>query len=64
MEDQIRRKQLAYYALASAILWASIIAGMAVILQGTPYFAQVLPILIAGVVFSVGILPYSLRYIR
>lgn len=64
MDEKFRRKQLAYYMLASAIIWASIIAGMAVILQGTPYFAQVLPILTAGVVTSVGILPYSLRYIR
>lgn len=62
MEQSIRNRLLLLYELAAAILWAGILIGVAVVLQGTPYFGQLLPILGGGAAFFVVILPYSLAY--
>jgi hypothetical protein len=45
------------YLIGSVIVWVSIVIGTAVILSGTPYFAQMLPILLAGVLWSVLLVP-------
>jgi hypothetical protein len=45
------------YLIGSVIVWVSIMIGTAVILSGTPYFAQMLPILLAGVLWSVLLVP-------
>ena len=45
------------YLIGSVIVWASILIGTAVILSGTPYFAQLLPILSAGVLWSILLVP-------
>ncbi len=45
------------YALAAAIVWAAILVASAIILGGTPYFGQMLPILGGGAAFFVVILP-------
>ncbi len=45
------------YLIGSLIVWVSIMIGTAVILSGTPYFAQMLPILSAGVLWSVLLVP-------
>jgi hypothetical protein len=37
--------------------WVSILIGTAVILSRTPYFAQILPILSAGVIWFIVLLP-------
>jgi hypothetical protein len=52
---------LNYYILGSAIVWAAIILGTAVVLKGTPYFTQLLPILGGGAVWSVVIGSAALR---
>ncbi len=49
------------YILGSAIVWAAILLGTAVVLKGTPYFAQLLPILGGGAARSVVIGPAALR---
>lgn len=45
------------YLIGSVIVWVSILIGTAVILSGTPYFAQMLPILLAGVLWFVLLVP-------
>ena len=50
----------AQYILGASILWAAIFVAAAVILRGTPYFAQLLPILGMGMVWSVIITPVVL----
>ena len=45
------------YLIGSVIVWVSILIGTAVILSGTPYFAQMLPILLAGVFWFVLLVP-------
>ncbi len=45
------------YTLAAAIVWAAILIASALILGGTPYFGQMLPILGGGAAFFVVILP-------
>jgi hypothetical protein len=52
------------YLIGSVIVWVSIVIGTAVILSGTPYFAQVLPILSTGVVWSIVILPGAYFWTR
>lgn len=60
MEQREHRRLLAYYEVASAVVWSALLVGVAVILQGTPYFAQLLPILGGGAAFFVVILPAAL----
>ena len=45
------------YLIGSAIVWVSILIGTAIILSGTPYFAQILPILSVGVFWFIVLLP-------
>lgn len=45
------------YLIGTVIVWVSILIGTAVILSGTPYFAQMLPILSAGVLWFVLLVP-------
>ena len=48
------------YMLGSAIVWAGIFAGSAVVLKGTPYFMRLFPIFTGGMVWSVVLTPLSL----
>jgi hypothetical protein len=45
------------YLLGAAIVWAGIFIAVAVVLQGTLYFSQLLPILGGGVVYFVVLVP-------
>jgi hypothetical protein len=45
------------YTLGAAIVWAGIFLASALVLQGTPYFAQLLPILAGGAVWFVVLVP-------
>ncbi len=45
------------YLVGSVIVWVGIWLASAVILQGTPYFAQMLPILGIGMIWSVILVP-------
>ena len=45
------------YLASAAIVWAAILAAAALILRGTPQFGQLLPILGAGAVWFVVIVP-------
>jgi hypothetical protein len=49
--------KLQTYVLGAGILWAGIFLASAVVLQGTPYFSQMLPILSGGAVWFVVIVP-------
>ena len=49
--------RLRTYALGAAIVWAGIAVATALMLQGTPYFTQVLPILAGGAVWFLVIVP-------
>jgi hypothetical protein len=48
------------YLVGSVIVWVGILAGTAFVLQGSPYFAQLLPILGGGVVWFVVLVPGGL----
>lgn len=48
---------MAKYAISSAIVWAAIILACAVILKGTHYLSQLLPILGGGAAWNVIIAP-------
>lgn len=45
------------YLIGSVIVWVSILIGTAVILSGTPYFVQILPIVGAGVLWFILLVP-------
>jgi hypothetical protein len=45
------------YLVGSLIVWVGILIGIAVILSGTPYFAQLLPVLLAGPLWFVILVP-------
>jgi len=49
--------KLRTYVLGAAIVWAGISVASAVLFQGTPRFAQLLPILSGGAVWFVVIVP-------
>jgi hypothetical protein len=49
--------KLSTYTVGAAIVWAGILLAAAVMLAGTPYFAQLLPILGGGVAWFVVIVP-------
>ena len=49
------------YMVGSAIVWMGLILATAIILRGTPYFAQMLPILAGGAVWSIVLAPTALR---
>lgn len=52
------------YLIGAIIVWASIIVGVAVILAGTPYFAQVLPPVGGGAIWFVVIISSVLQGAR
>ena len=45
------------YLIGSVIVWVALWLASAVILQGTPYFAQMLPILGIGMVWFIILIP-------
>ena len=49
--------KLSTYAIGAAIVWAGILLATAVVLAGTPYFAQMLPVLGGGIAWFVVIVP-------
>lgn len=48
------------YVLAAAIVWVAILITSALVLGGSPYFGQMLPILGGGAAFFVVILPAAI----
>lgn len=64
VEQSNRNRVLTYYELASAIVWAALLIGVALILQGTDYFAQLLGILGGAAAFFVVVLPVSLSRVK
>jgi hypothetical protein len=56
MWDRPRRN----YESSAVIVWVALIVAAGLILRGTPYFAQVLPILGGGAVWFVVIVPGAL----
>ena len=52
------------YLIGAVIVWAGIVIGTAVILSGTPYFTQMLPILSGGVIWFIIILPGAYFWTR
>ena len=53
--------KLSTYLIGATIVWAGILLATAVVLQRTPYLAQVLPILAGGAVWFILIVPGALR---
>ena len=49
------------YLLGAGIVWTAIFFATAVVLQGTPFFAQLLPILAGGAVWFVVLVPAAWR---
>jgi hypothetical protein len=49
--------QLSTYLLSAVIVWTSLFLASAMVLQGTPYFALVLAILLGGEVWFVVVVP-------
>ena len=49
------------YCLGAAVVWAGVLLACALVLQGTPYFWQLLPVLSGGVVWFVLIVPGAWR---
>lgn len=45
------------YVIGASIVWAGLFIATAVVLQGTPHFGQLLPILAGGMVWFVIIVP-------
>jgi len=52
------------YLIGTVIVWVGIWVGSAVILQGTPYFAQMIPILGSGVFWFVVVVPGAFFWVR
>lgn len=48
------------YEVAAIIVWIGILIASALILAGTPYFIQMLPVLSGGIVWFVVIMPGAL----
>ena len=63
-QTNVKETKRAQYIVGSAILWASIFVATAVILHGTPFFAQLIGILGVGMVWSVIITPMVLSQDR
>ena len=55
------RMRVKIYIISSAIVWAAIIAGVAVVLKETPYVGKLLPILGGGAAWFDVIVPTTLR---
>lgn len=52
------------YLIGAVIVWVSIIVAVAFVLGGTPYLAQVLPLIGGGAVWFVVIVPGALRTVQ
>ncbi len=52
------------YLISAAILWLCIVVAVDLILAGTPYLAQVLPVVAGGIVWFVVIVPAVLLSMR
>lgn len=52
------------YLIGSVIVWVGIMIATAVILSGTPYFAQMLPILDSGVFWFIVFVPGTYFWTR
>jgi hypothetical protein len=52
------------YLIGTVIVWVSIWFASAVILKGTPYFGQMIPILGGGVVWFVVVIPGAFFWTR
>lgn len=50
-------RENALYLLGAAIVWAGIFIAVAVVVHGTLYFGQLLPILAGGMVYFVVLVP-------
>ncbi len=46
----MKKKTIGYYIISSAIIWGAVIIGCALKLKGTPYYEEISPILIGGVI--------------
>jgi hypothetical protein len=53
--------KLTSYLLGAAIVWTGIFIATAVLLSGTPYFGQLLPILGGGAVWFIVLVPSAAR---
>ena len=53
------RNQRRTYLISAATVWAAILIASAVILRGTPYFSQMLPVLGGGAVWFVVLAPIA-----
>jgi hypothetical protein len=51
------KKPQGMYLIGAAIVWAAIFIALAIVLSGTVYFAQVLPILSGGAVYFILLVP-------
>jgi hypothetical protein len=47
------------YTIGAAIVWAALLLAAALVLQGTPHFGQLLPVLAGGAVWFVVLVPGS-----
>ena len=56
----MNRRVLRTYEIASAVVWIGIFASVAIILDGSSFLGQILPVLSAGAVFFLLILPSAL----
>jgi hypothetical protein len=52
------------YLIGSVVVLVSMLMGTAVILSGTPYFGQMLPILFAGVFWFIVVVPIASFWTR
>jgi len=52
------------YLIGTVIIWVGIWFASAIILKGTPYFAQMIPILFGGVVWFVILVPGAFFWTR
>ncbi len=46
----MKKNNVGYLIIASAIIWGLVIVGCALKLRGTPYYEEISPVLIGGVI--------------
>jgi hypothetical protein len=51
------RSPIAVYVVVAAAIWTSIITAASIMLKGTPYVGEVLPMLLGGAVIFVILMP-------
>ncbi len=52
------------YLIGTVVIWVGIWLASAIILQGTPYFAQMLPILFSGMFWFIVVVPGAFFWTR